>query len=100
MPKLASVVNIPSHAQSSHSGGGMASASLDDEDAWDDDFQTPHTPVCCVIWREDDSCREPVNRGMEALKGSPGWHTSYQVDVGEEEEATLETIDPTWRTTR
>ena len=28
----------------------------------------------------------------------PGWRTGYQVDIGEEE-AMLETIDPTWRTT-
>ena len=30
---------------------------------------------------------------------SPDQRTEYQVDIGEEE-ATLETIDPTWRTTR
>ena len=30
MPKLASAVNIPSHAWSSHSSGGMAQASLDE----------------------------------------------------------------------
>ena len=35
---------------------------------------------------------------MESLRGSPGWRTGYQVDIGEEE-ATLETIDPTSRTT-
>ena len=64
MPKLASAVNIPSHAQSSHSGGGMAQASLSDDDAWDDDFQTPHTPVDHIVRREDDSCREPVNGRM------------------------------------
>ena len=98
MPKLASAVNIPSHAWSSHSGGGMAQASLNDEDAWDDDFQTPHNPVCRIVQREDDGHGEPVNGRMEALRGSPGLRTGYQVDIGEEE-ATLETIDPTWRTT-
>ena len=36
---------------------------------------------------------------MEASRGSPGLRTGYQVDVGEEE-AMLETINPTWRTTR
>ena len=36
---------------------------------------------------------------MESLRGSPGWQTGYQVDIGEEEEATLKIIDPTWRTT-
>ena len=94
MPKLALAVNVLSHAWSSHSGGGMAQASLNDEDTWDDDFQTPHTPVHSIIWREDDSLGEPVDGGMEALRGSPGWHTGYQVHVGEEE-----TINPTWRTT-
>ena len=76
----------------------MAQASLNDDNAWDDDFQTPHTPVRCVVQREDDSCRELVNGRMESLRGSPGWQTGYQVDIGEEE-AMLETIDPTWRTT-
>ena len=99
MPKLASAVNVPSHAQSSHSSEGMAWASLDDDDAWDDDFQTPHTPVHHIVWREDDSCKEPTDGRMESSMGSPGWQTGYQVDIGEEEEATLETIDPTWRTT-
>ena len=36
---------------------------------------------------------------MESSRGSLGWQTGYQVDIGEEE-AMLETIDPTWRTTR
>ena len=98
MPKLASAVNIPSHARSSHSGGGMARASLDDEDAWDDDFQTPHTPVHHIVRREDSSHGELVDGRMEALRGSPGRQTGYQVDIGEEE-TTLEPIDPTWRMT-
>ena len=98
MPKLASAVNVPSHAWSSHLGEGMAWASLDDDNAWDDDFQTPHTPVHHIVWREDDSCREPVDGRMESSRRSPGWQTGYQVDIGEEE-ATLETINPTWRTT-
>ena len=98
MPKLASAVNVLSHAWSSHSSGGMARASLDDDDTWDDDFQAPHTPVHCVVWRGDDGCREPIDGRMESLRGSPGWQTGYQVDIGEEE-AMLETIDPTWRTT-
>ena len=98
MPKLVSAVNIPSHAQSSHSSGGMAWASLDDEDAWDDDLQTPHTPVHHIVWREDGGHGELVDGKMEALRGSPSWHPGYQVDIGEEE-TTLETINPTWRTT-
>ena len=98
-PKLSSAVNVPSHAQSSHSGQGMACSSLDDDDTWDDDFQTPHTPVHHIVRREDDGCGEPVNGRTESSRGSPGWQKGYQVDIGEEE-ATLETIDPTWRTTR
>ena len=78
----ASAVNVLSHAQSSHSSGEMAWASLDDDNAWDDDFQTPHTLVCCVLWREDDSHGEPVDGRMESLRGSPGWRTGYQVDIG------------------
>ena len=35
---------------------------------------------------------------MESSRGSPRWRTGYQVNIGEEED-TLETIDPTWRTT-
>ena len=50
MPKLASAVNVPSYAPFSHSSRGMAWASLDDEDAWEDGFQTPHRPVCCIVW--------------------------------------------------
>ena len=40
MPKLASAVNMLSYAWSSCSGRGMARASLDEEDAWVDTFQT------------------------------------------------------------
>ena len=76
----------------------MAWASLDDDEAWDDDFQTPHTPVCHVVRREGNSHGEPVNGRMESLRGSPGWQTGYQLDIGEEE-AMLETINPIWRTT-
>ena len=32
-PKVASAVNVPAHAQSSHSGDGMAWASLYEDDA-------------------------------------------------------------------
>ena len=77
----------------------MARASLDDEDAWEDDFQTPHLPVCCVVWGEDGGCGELVNGRMEASRRSPSWRPGYQVDIGEEE-TMLETIDPTWRPTR
>ena len=57
MPKLASAVNVPSYAWSSCSGGGMARASLEKEDAWEDDFQTLHMPQ---PWR-----------GWNQLRGAP-----------------------------
>ena len=45
MPKLSSAMNILAYTQSSCSAGGMARASLDDDEVGKDDFQTPHTPV-------------------------------------------------------
>ena len=59
MPKLASAVNVPSYAWSSHSSGGMARASLDKEDAWEDNFQTLHMPVHHIVWRDRGGSREP-----------------------------------------
>ena len=98
MPKVASVVNVPSHVWSSHSGEGMAWAPLNKDDMWEDDFQTLHTPVHHPVWREDDSHRDPADGRVGLSRGSPGPHTEYQVDIGEEE-AMPETVDPTWRTT-
>ena len=98
MLKLASAVNILSYAWFSHSCGGMARASLNDEVAWEDDFQTPHMPVRCVVWWDGGSHGEPAAERMEASRGSPSWQPYYQVDIGEEE-AMLESIDPTWRAT-
>ena len=98
MPKLASAVNILSYAQSSHSCGGMAQASLDDEDTWEDDFQTPHMPVRHVVWQDGGGHAELAAERMEASRGSPGWQQCYHVDIGEEE-AMLESIDPTCRAT-
>ena len=46
--KVASVVNVPTHAQSSHSGKGMALALLDQDEVLEDDFQTQHTLVCRI----------------------------------------------------
>ena len=99
MPKLASAVNVPSYARSSRSGRGMARASLDDEDAWEDDFQTLHMPVCHIVWWDGGGHGEPATERMEASRGSPGWQPYYQVDVGEEEAEMLESIDPHWRAT-
>ena len=97
-PKVVSEVNIPSYARSSHSSEGTARAFLDKDDALEDDFQTPHTPVCHVVWREDDGCGSPAEGRPESSRGSPGQQTEYQVDIGEEGD-TLETVDSTWRTT-
>ena len=76
----------------------MAWASLNEDDVGEDDFQTPHMSVHHMVWRGDNGHREPANVRMETL--SPGWQIGYQIDIGEEQEATLETIDPTCRTTR
>ena len=73
MPKLASAVNIPAYAQSSRSGRRMARVSLDDEDAWEDDFKTPHMRVCHIVWQNGGSCGAPAAERMEASKGSPSW---------------------------
>ena len=99
MPKLALAVNVLSYAQSSHSCGGMAQASLDDEDMWEDDFQTLHMPVCHVVWWDGGGHGEPATERMEASRGSPNWQQYYQVDIGEEEVEMLESIDPNWRAT-
>ena len=98
MPKLASAVNIPSYAQSSCSGGGMARASLNNEDVWEDDFQTLHMPVHCIVWQDGGDHRELAPEWMDTSRRSPSWQPYYQVDIGEEAE-TLESIDPHWRAT-
>ena len=77
----------------------MSQASLDDKDAWEDDFQTLHMPVHCIVWWDGGNHGELVPEGMEASMGSPSWQPYYQVDVGEEEAETLESIDPHWRAT-
>ena len=99
MPKLASAVNVLAYTHSSHSGRGMARPSLNDEDAWEDDFQTPHTPVHHIVQQDGGSHGEPAVERMEVSRGSPGWQPCYQVDVGEEEVEMLESIDPHWRAT-
>ena len=98
-PKVASMVNIPPHAQSSHPGEGMAWALLAHDKALEDDFQTQYTPVCHVMRQEDTSHRSSAEGRLECSGGSPRQQTGYQVDIGEEEEM-LEMVDPTWRTTR
>ena len=76
----------------------MVRASLD-EDVWEDDFQTLHMPVCCVVWCDRGGCGEPAVGRMEPAEGSPGWQSYYQVDVGKEEVEALESINPQWRAT-
>ena len=41
--KLSSTVSVPAYSRSSHSSGGVAQASLNDDEYWEEDFQTPHT---------------------------------------------------------
>ena len=74
----------------------MAWAPLDgDDEVGEDDFQTPHTPVCHVVG--GGSHGEPAKEQMEASGGSPTWQSFVQVDIGQEEPKTLEEIDPHWR---
>ena len=87
------------HAQSSHSGEGTAKASLDHDEAVEDDFQTQQMPVRCVMWWEDTSHRSSAQGRLECSGGSPRQRTGYHIDIGEEEQM-LETVNPTWRTTR
>ena len=75
----------------------MARASLDDDEAWEDDFQTPHSPACHIVRRDGGSHGELATERMEASGGSPTWQSFSEVDIGEEEPETLEGIDPYWR---
>ena len=78
----------------------MAWASLDDDEAGEDDFQTLHTPVHCIVRHDGGSCGEPTMEHMEASGGSPTWQLFVQVDIGKQEPKTLEEIDLHWRATR
>ena len=64
-PKVASVVNVPLHAQSSHSSEGTTLASLHQEEVLEDDFRTQHTPVRRVKQQGDSS------EGTAAVKHQP-----------------------------
>ena len=100
-PKVASMVNIPPHTQStqsSHSSDGMDRALLDHDEALEDDFQTQHTPVHRVMWWKDTGHQSSAKVRLECSRGSPRQWTGYCVDISEEEEM-LETVDPTWQTT-
>ena len=51
------------------------------------------------MWWEDTSHQSSAEGRLECSRGSPRQWTGYHVDIGEEEEM-LETVDPTWQTTR
>ena len=70
----------------------MAQASLDQNEALEDDFQTQHMPVRRVMRREDDSRRSSAKGRLEYFGGSPGQRKEYHIDIGKEE--MLETVDP------
>ena len=74
---------------------------MDQDEVLEDDFKTQHMPVCRVRrWGGGDSGSGPLaGGGLECTGGSLGQWAAYRLDIGEEEE-TLETVDPTWRTTR
>ena len=99
MSKLPLAVNILAYARSSCSGRGMARASLNDEEVWEDNFQTPHSQAHHIVRWNGDGHGEPAAERMEASRGSPGWQSIFQVDIAEEELEPLEDIDPHWRAT-
>ena len=72
-PKLSLAVNVLAHAMVSHSAGGVAQASLDDDKDWEEDFQTPHSPVLHMVRREEGEQGEPAAEQMEASGGSLAW---------------------------
>ena len=72
---------------------------LDDDEAWEDDFQTPHTPARYIVRWDGGSHGELAVERLEASRGSPAWQSFFQVDNGKEPE-TLEDINPHWRAMR
>ena len=72
-PKLSSAMSILAYARSSHPVGGMAQASLDDDENGEKDFQISHTPVCCLVWREEGGQGKLATKQVEASGGSPAW---------------------------
>ena len=96
MPKLSSAVSIPAYARSSHSAGGVAQASLDDDEDWEEDFQTQHTPVHLMVRWEEGGQGKLATEQMEVSRGSPAWQLFAQVDISKEDSETLEEIDPHW----
>ena len=99
-PKLSSAVSVPAHARSSCSAEGVAQASLDDDEDWEEDFQMPHTLMHHVVRREEGSQGKPAAEHMEASGGSPAWWDVAIIDIGKEEPELLGEIDANWRTKR
>ena len=98
MPIVASVVNVPPHAWSSHCSKGTAPALLNQDEVLEDDFQTQHTLVHCIRWWGDSGSRSSARGWLKYSGGSLGQWATYYLDISKEEE-TLETVDPTWQTT-
>ena len=99
-PKVASAVNVPPHARSSHSGEGTTLTLLDQEEVLEDDFQMQHTPVHHVRQHGDSGSEASGGEGPKCTRGNPVQQTVYHLDIGEKEEEMLETVDPSWQTTR
>ena len=98
-PKWLRQSTSPPHTWSIHSGEGTARASLNQDEALEDDFQTQHMLVCHVMQWEDNGCPSSAEGRLECSGGSQGQWTGYRVDISMKEEM-LETVDPTWWTTR
>ena len=75
----------------------MAKASLDDDEAWEDDFQTLHSQAHHIVRQDEGGHGELDAERMETSWESSTWQSFFQVDIGEEELETLEGINPHWR---
>ena len=84
------------HARSSRSAEGVAQASLDDDEDWEEEFQTPHIPMHRVVRREEFGQGKPAAEQMDASGGSLAWQVVANVDISEEEPETLGEIDASW----
>ena len=98
-PKWPQWSMFPPHAWSSHSSERTALASLNQDEALEDDFQTQHMLVYHLRWWGDSGSGSSARGGLECSGGSPGQQAAYCLNIGKEEE-TLETVDPTWQTTQ
>ena len=90
-------MSIPAYARSICSAGGVAQALLDDDEDWEEDFQTSHTPIHHMVGWEEGSQGELAQEQMQASSGSLAWWLVARVDIGEEVPETLEEINAHWR---